>query len=175
MACALTGSQTLDCKDGIGGIKEIKIKAHPGLSTIETDFTVSSGSVTAIAAGGSRSSWYTYQVEKETTSIKDDPQPNQQNGTLFFQQELKLVMNKLSARLSYEMSLLGKNRLLIAIRDMNDQYFLIGLKFGADLTAGTSGSGTARGDRSGYDLTFTAKEDLPVQYITSAIWATLVT
>lgn len=174
MPCVLTGSQSLDCKDGIGGIKEIKIKTHPGLATIETDFTISSGSVTAIASGASRSSWYTYQVEKETASVKDDPQPNQQNGTLFFQQEFKLIMNKLSARLSYEMSLLGKNRLIIAIRDMNDSYFFVGLRYGADLTAATSGTGAARGDRSGYELTFTAKEDLPVQFTTSAIWATLV-
>lgn len=173
MACALTGSQILDCKDSVGGIKVIKIKAHPGLATIEADFTVSSGSVTAIATG-SRSLWYTFNVEKETASASDNPQPNQQNGTLFFQQELKLIMNKLQARLSHEMKLLGQNRLIIAIRDMNDQYFIIGLRYGADLTAGTSGTGTARGDRNGYDLTFTAKEDLPVQYVTAAIFDTLV-
>ena len=175
MPCALTGSQLLDCKDGVGGIKEIKIKAHPGTTVIGTDFTISSGSVTAIAAGASRATWYTYGVEKETASVNDNPQPNAPNGTLWFQQELKLVMNKLSAGHSYEMSVLGKNRLLIAVRDMNDSYFLIGLKFGADLTAGTSGTGAARGDRGGYELTFTAKEDLPVQFITAAIYDTLVT
>lgn len=172
MACALTGSQAVDCKDSIGGIKELKVKAHPGLQTIETDFTISSGSVTAIATG-SQSLWYLYTFEKETASVKDDPQPNQPNGTLFYQQEVKLIMNKLSARLSYEVDLLAKNRLLVAVRDMNDNYFIVGLRYGADLTAATAGTGTARGDRSGYELTFTAKEDLPIQYITKAIYDTL--
>lgn len=174
MACALTGSQLLDCKDSIGGIKELKWKAHPGLSEIETNFTVSSGAVTAIATG-SRSSWYSIGLEKETSSISDNPQPNPQNGTLFYQQELKVILNKMSARLSYELQQAGKNRLLIAVRDMNDTYWIIGLKYGADMTAATATSGVARGDRSGYDVTFTAKEDLPAQTITSAIWATLVT
>src|SRR3990167_724249 len=173
MPCALTGSQPVDCKDGIGGIKEIKIKAHPGLAEIEANFTISSGSVTAIATG-SQSLWYTYTVEKETASASDNPTSNQPNGSTFWTQEFKLILNKMSARLNYEIQQLARNRLLIAVRDMNDRYFIIGLKYGADLTAGTATTGTARGDRSGYDLTFTAKEDLPTQDITSAIWATLV-
>lgn len=173
MACALTGSQLLDCKDGVGGIKEIKIKAHPGLTEVEANFTISSGSISAIAAG-SRSGWYTYTVEKETASVNDNPTPNQANGTLFFTQEFKLILNKMSARLNNEIKLLGANRLLIAIRDMNDRYFIIGFRYGADLTAATGTTGTARGDRNGYELTFTAKEDLPTQDITSVIWATLI-
>lgn len=174
MPCALTGSQPVDCKDAIGGIKEIKIKAHPGLAEIEANFTVSSGSVTAIASG-SRSSWYTYTVEKETASCTDNPTPNQANGTLFYTQEFKLILNKMSARLNHEVKLLGQNRLIIALRDMNDRYFIVGLRYGADLTTGNVGTGTARGDRNGYELTFTAKEDLPTQDITSTIWNTLVT
>lgn len=173
MACTLTGSQLLDCKDGIGGIKELKIKVHPGLAEAEANFTVSSGSVTAIAAG-SRSSWYTYQMEKETCSVSDNPTPTAANASLFYTQELKLILNKMSARLNYEIQQLGKNRLIIAVRDMNDRYFIIGLKYGADMTAATATTGTARGDRNGYELTFTAKEDLPTQDITSVIWATLV-
>lgn len=173
MPCALTGSQLADCKDAIGGIKEIKIKVHPGLATIEADFTASSGSVTAVAAG-SRSSWYSYYLEKNTSSISDNPQPNAQNGTLFFQPELKVILNKLSARLSNEVKLLGQSRLLVCVRDFNDSYFFVGLYFGLDMTAGTVGTGTARGDRSGYDLTFQGQETLPIQFTTSAIYASLV-
>ena len=173
MACALTGSQGLDCKDSIGGIKELKIKAHPGLAEIEANFTQTSGSVTVIASG-SRSGWYTYQMEKEQGSASDNPQPVPANGSLWFSQELKLILNKMSARLNYEIQQLGKNRLIIAVRDMNDRYFIIGLKYGADLTTATATTGAARGDRNGYDLTFIAKEDLPTQDISAAIWATLV-
>ena len=175
MPCVLTGSQALDCKDSIGGIYEIKFKVHPGLSVIETDFTISSGSVTAIVAGSSRSSWYTYSLEKETAFAKDDPQASAATGTLFFDQEVKIILNKLSARLGHEMRLLGQNRLLVAIRDMNGNRFLLGLKYAMDMVPGTSGTGTARGDRSGYELTFKGREDLQMQFITTAIYDTLVT
>ena len=173
MACVLTGSQALDCRDAIGGIKEIKVKKHPGLATIEADFTVSSGAITAIASG-SRSLWYTYGIEKETASLSSNPTPNPSNGTNYFQQELKIIMNKLSTRLNEEMKLLAVMPLLFAVRDFNDNYWIVGKDFGADLTAGTSGTGAARGDRSGYDLTFTAKEPLTIQNITSAVYNTLV-
>lgn len=173
MACTYTGSQILDCKDSIGGIKEIKIKAHPGLATIESDFVISSGSVTSVASG-SRSLWCTLNLEKEAASANADPQVNQANGTTFYQHQVKMLFNKMSARLSYEIHLYAKNRSIIAVRDMNDRYTLYGLKFGMDMSAATAGTGQARGDRNGYDITLIGKEDLPEQEITSAIWATLV-
>lgn len=172
MPCALTGSQALDCKDGIGGIAEIKIKALPSDTVISSDYVVTSGTV-AIGAG-SRSGWYTYSLEKETSSINDDPQPNQQNGTLFFQQTIKLIMNKMSARLSHEVSLLAKNRLQFAIKDMNGVYWLYGMKYGMDMQPSVAGSGVARGDRSGYDLTFLGKEDSYAPTMSAASYAQLV-
>lgn len=174
MACVLTGSQGLDCRDAIGGIKEVKLKKHPGLASIEANFTVSSGSITAIAAGVSRTLWYTYGVEKETASMSSNPNPNVQNGTNFYQHEIKIVLNKLSTRLNEEMLLLAQTPLLFAVRDFNDNYWIVGKDFGADLTAGTAGTGAARGDRSGYTLDFTAKEPLMIQNISAAIYATLV-
>ena len=173
MACVLTGSQALDCRDAIGGIKEIKVKKHPGLTTTEADFTVSSGSITAIATG-SRTLWYTYGVEKETASLASNTNPNTQQGTNFYTQEIKIILNKLSTRLNEEMRLLAVMPLLFAVRDFNDNYWIVGKDFGADLTTGTSGTGAARGDRSGYDLTFTAKEPLTIQNITKTIYDTLV-
>ena len=174
MACALTGSQILDCKDSIGGIKEIKIKAHPGLASIEADYTFSSGSITAIASGSNRSAWYTWNLEKENASASYPAVTNPQNGTTFYQPEVKIVANKSSARLSYEIQQVSKNRVIVAVRDMNDRYIILGAKYGLDLTAATAGTGQARGDRNGYEITLTGKEDLPEQDITSAIWATLV-
>ena len=57
---------------------------------------------------------------------------------------------------------------------MNDNYWLIGLDYGADLTAGKHSSGTARGDRSGSTLTFTAKESQSILNMSSATYNTLI-
>lgn len=173
MPCTLTGSQLLDCKDSVGGIKELKIKVHPGATVTASDITYASGAISAIASG-SQSGWYTYGLEKETTSANTNGQYNPQNGTTFYQEEIKLIMNKLSARLYYEFDQMAKARVWVAVRDFNDNYWLYGYEFGMDITTMTAGTGTARGDRNGYEVTLTGKESKATPSITAAIYTTLV-
>lgn len=174
MACDLIGGISLSCRDGVGGILEVKVKVHPGTATIDADFTDSSGTVT-IAAGASRSSWYTYNLEKETANFSWKQPVSQANGTQFWEQTLKMVFNKLSAQINNEMKVLGQNRLLFAIKDMNDVVWLMGMRYGSDMTETTGNSGTARGDRSGYECTFMAKEKDPPFVLSEATYDTLVT
>lgn len=173
MACTLTGSQLLDCKDSVGGIKELKVKVHPGATVTAGDITYASGAISAIASG-SQSGWYTYGLEKETSSIATNGQYNPQNGTTFYQEEIKLIMNKMSARLFYEFDQMAKARVWVAVRDFNDTYWLFGYEHGMDITAMAAGSGTARGDRNGYDVTLTGREAIATPTITAAIYDTLV-
>jgi len=172
-SCSLIGNIPFDCRDAVGGIKEIKVKIHPGLSTIATNFTVTSG-VVAIT-GTSLNGWYVYFVEKETADMTETINVNAAQGTRFFQQEIKLIFNKLSAKIRNEVNVLSQSPLLIAIRDMNDNYWLIGQDYGADMTAGVNKTGTARSDRSGSELTFTAKESQSILNMTSTTYGTLIT
>lgn len=173
MACSLIGSVPFACRDSVGGIKEIKIKAYTSLLNATNDFVETSG---VIAIGtGSRSSWYTYYVEKETASITDTANNNIQNGTSFMQTELKFIWNKLSVTLRNEFNVLRQTPVWIAFRDQNDAYWLMGTYAGADITAGILMTGTARGDRSGAEITFTSKETTPIMSISAATYATLVT
>ena len=173
MACVLTSSLPLDCRDASGGIKEIKVKIHPGLATIGTDFAVTSG-VVAIASG-SRSLWYTYGMEKQTASFDETVNVSVPNGTRFFKQDLKFIFNKLSAKLFYEVNLLAQNRLLFAVRDMNDVYWILGMDYGMDMTSSKASTGTARGDRSGYELAFEGQESQTIPNITAAGYNQLIT
>lgn len=173
MACALTSSLALNCRDSNGGLKEIKVKVHPGLQTIGTDFTVSSGVVTI--ASGSQTGWYLWALEKETCNFDEDIMTNVQNGTTFYQQVLNVVFNKFSNKNRNEIALYAQTPVLLAVRDMNNKYSLIGLDYGADLTAGKHSSGTARGDRSGSTLTFTAKETQAIIDMTEATYNSLDT
>lgn len=174
MACALTSSLSLDCRDGVGGILEIKVKTHPGTATIDSDFTDTSGTIT-IASGASRQLWYTYNLEKETASLTEKQMVSQGNGTVFFEQDLKIILNKLSAKLRHELKLLGQNRLMFAVKDMNDIIWLVGMRYGADMVDSTAATGTARGDRSGYEVNFKAKEKEPMFVLTEATYDTLIT
>ena len=57
----------------------------------------------------------------------------------------------------------GRPRIIVHAR--GDQFFLLGLDQGCDVTAGTISSGSALGDFNGYSLTFTAMEELPANFI----------
>ena len=48
---------------------------------------------------------------------------------------------------------------------MTDQFFMLGFAQGCDVSAGTIGTGAALGDFNGYQLTFTAEEELPPLFI----------
>jgi hypothetical protein len=58
---------------------------------------------------------------------------------------------------------------------MTDQFFLMGLDQGADVTAGTISSEAQLGDFNGYGLTFTAKEVSPANFLECTTEAGLAT
>jgi len=171
MACSLINSIPFACRDSVGGIKEIKIKTYPGLSAISQDFVATSG-VVAIT-GNSLDTWYAYYVEKETASMTDAANNSVQNGTSFMQTDLKFIFNKLSATIRNEFNVLRQTSVILAFRDMNDNYWLMGYENGADMTTGSLMTGTARGDRSGAEIIFTAKEANPVFSISAATYNSL--
>ena len=63
----------------------------------------------------------------------------------------------------------------IVIRTMTDEFFLMGLDQGADVSAGEISTGAALGDFNGYSLTFTAQEELPANFIDVSTRAALAT
>lgn len=171
MACPLVNSIPLDCRNSVGGIAEVKFKALPSNSTLTSDYTLSSGTITI--ASGSQTDWFLYGMEKETASFNGKPTPNVANGTLFYEEELKIILNKMSTQKSNEIHLLGQNRLQAAIKTMNGDYWLLGYQYGLDLQPSSYGTGTARGDRNGYDLTFLGKEVQPIPNMSQATYDTL--
>lgn len=171
--CSLIGSIQRDCRDGNGGVIEIKVKVLPSLTTIAADYSVTSGTVTI--ASGSQSGWYTYYLEKNTAIFNEVDTNSRENGTSDYAQEMKIIFNKLSVAIRNELQVLAKNDVQIAVRDRNDSYFLMGYEFGAFLESATATTGTVGTDRSGYEMTFKANERVPKVYMSSSTYNTLKT
>lgn len=164
MPCALTQGYVLDCKDSLGGITEVLFIASQDV----TAYTEASGVITAITkAAGKR--FYKYELVKATSSFVENINASVENGTVFYQQELTIILNKLQANTRNEILLLAKNLLDCIVKDNNGKYWFLGLTKGLDITGGSSGSGTAEGDRSGYTLTFTGKEPALAPEVSSGI------
>jgi hypothetical protein len=162
--CALTSDLTLDCRDSLGGIKNVFFIEFANVNAV----TDTAGVVTALTKAAGKK-FYKYELPRETGSFKSAVQSNEQNGTLFFNQELKIVVNKLQTTIRNEVLLLAMNRLMAVAEDRNGKYWLLGRTGGLLLSGGELGSGTAYGDRSGAELDFSGQEPQPAIEVTTAI------
>jgi len=158
MACALTQGYNLDCREGIGGIKEVYIIELANISSM----VESSGVITAITKVTGKRFWK-YSLVRETSNATETITGNQQNGTLFYAQQVQIILNKRQASVRNEVMLLAKNNLIMivvenSIPNVNNKAWLFGKTQGLILASGTSETGTAWGDRNGYTLPFAGNE-----------------
>jgi len=170
MACALTQDIVLDCRDSIGGIKEVYFIELGNLST----FTEASGVITALTkAVGKR--FYKYSLVKQTSSFEDTLTGNEEMGSLFSAQKLTLELNKMQANTRNELMLLGKNLLACVAVDRNGKGFALGFTNGLTLKTAKGTTGTKMGDRNGYALDFEGAEPTLAQEVSSSVITALTT
>lgn len=168
MACALTQGYSLDCRDSLGGITEVYFIEFSNVSAV----TEASGVVSAITKGSGKV-FRKYQLVPATSSLTENINANVQNGTVYYAQELSIILNKLQANTRNEILLLAKNILMAVVTDNNGKYWLLGRTNGLNVTGGSGSTGTAQGDRSGYTLTFSAMEAQLAPEVSSSIIAGL--
>lgn len=169
-SCALTQNYTLDCRDSVGGVVEIYFIEEGSVSAI----VEASGNVTTITKESGKV-FRKYEQDQDTAFFVENLNSNVQNGTMFYQQELTIVLNKMQTNTRNELLLLNKNRLIAVVKDANGSYWLLGKTRFLHATAGNSGTGTASGDRNGYTFTYTAMEPNLAPSVDSSIIAGLLT
>jgi hypothetical protein len=150
MACNITAGRLEGCKDAVGGLNAIYFVNFGAMG----DLTISDETVTGIAATTPDAFKYdlrgTSTFDQSLTSSRD-------NGTTFAEQTLTVSLKKQDATTHKEVKLLAYGRPQILIEDNNGTIWLMGEEFGSEMNATTS-SGASLGDKSGYELTFSAME-----------------
>lgn len=171
MACSnITSGITLDCSDGTGGVDSIYIANGPVVSIAETDGVVTSIIVEGATVSLTPSDFFKFEVPKQTSTFTETINPSLENGTLFYTQEINMVFNKLSVDKRNQIALMSAaSHMVVVFKDNNDKFFSVGLLKGAYVTAGTMTSGTAYGDRSGYEITITGLEKYPSYEVDAAL------
>jgi len=170
MPCALTQGYTFDCKDNIGGLKSVWFIGWNDVSSV----TVASGLVSAITKSAGKV-FYKYQLVRNTASFTENIAGSIENGTVVYNQELTVVINKMNVSMRNEILLLAQNNLMAVVEDQNGRYWLAGRYNGLDLLTGSSSTGTAQTDRNGYTLTFSGGEKELAPEVSSGIIAGLTT
>ena len=170
MACAISGGYAIDCRDQTGGLDQIFIIDYNDV----TDVTDASGLVTDIEkANGKR--FYKFEIPQATAEGKDDFTGSTENGTIFFNHEVTLPLNKRDAATRNLILVLAKARVMIVTKDMNGKYTMYGRDFGLWLTTAPGSSGIAGGDRNGYILTFSGPQREPVLQVENSVGEDLET
>ena len=151
MACELSTGFTLDCKDGIGGIKQIVLVDK----TLVTGFTLDANEIVTTILGPASGDLYTYELPTQTGSFEETINFNRDNGTVFYTQTVNVMMHKLSASKRLELQTVATARVIVFVLDTNGNWWAVGYENGADLSTSTAGTGTALGDMNGFTLAFT--------------------
>lgn len=164
MSCDIANGRLEACKDSVSGIDAIYIINY-GIN-YPTDVTFSSvlGEEDVITAVAGISTLYKFEL-KGANSFEQNIQSSRDNGTTFFEQVIVAQLKRQDFTTHKTVKLLSYGRPHIVVRDRNLNFFLAGLERGCDVTAGTFSTGSALGDFSGYNLTFTGMENIPAPFL----------
>jgi len=167
MSCFISSGLQLGCSDGIGGIKKIYIVGGGGEVT---GFTYSTdGSITG-ATSTSGTTLFGFELKRNTSSLAQNVTKSFENGTIFFEQVLTAVFFYYSQEKRNLLTTLSQNdQIQIVAIDQNDVQYLLGQENGMFLSGGSAATGTAFGDRNGFEWIFTGQEKTPARVISGSL------
>ena len=171
MSCEISNGRIEACKSSTSGIKACYIINYDKLNSDSVTYLT-----TPVGEEDVIDTWtpidtatalnlYKFELKSNSNSFTQAINSSRDNGTTFMTQTLVINLKKQDAVTTKNVKLLAYGRPRIVVRSMTDQFFLVGLDQGADVSAGEISTGAALGDFNGYSLTFTAEEEIPANFI----------
>jgi len=171
MSCDISNGRLEACKSSTSGIKACYIINYDKLNSDSVTYLT-----TPVGEEDVIDTWtpidtttplnlYKFELKSNSNSFTQAINSSRDNGTTFMTQTLVINLKKQDAVTTKNVKLLAYGRPRIVVRSMTDQFFLVGIDQGADVSAGEISTGAALGDFNGYSLTFTAEEEIPANFI----------
>ena len=171
MSCDIISGRIEECKSSVSGLKSIYLINYESLNSDDATYdTVTANHEDELISWtpvdtATALTLYKFELKSTTNSFVTAINSSRDNGTTFFEQTLVAALKKQDVVTHKNVKLLAYGRPRIVVRSMTDQFFMMGLDQGADVSAGEVSSGAALGDFNGYSLTFTAMEELPANFM----------
>lgn len=156
------------CKDALGGIKRIYVTEwNPDEFSWDAIGASTAGVVEGVTviAPVTTVTFKTYDMTRGSGSLTQTITSDLVAGTVFFDQVCSVTFNKAAAADIAEISNLVKGRVSVLVQDNNDNWFIMGLKNGVEVSGGTAQTGQAAGDQNGFTLEFSAQEASPAPFL----------
>jgi hypothetical protein len=165
MSCYISSGLQLGCSDGIGGIKKIYIIGGDGGDITGVTTNNTDGSITGFTST-TGTTVYGFSLKRNTSSLAQNTTKNFENGTIYWEQVLTAVFFKYDQDKRNQLKILGQNdQIQIIAVDQNDVQYYLGQVNGMYLSGGSAATGTAYGDRNGFEMIFSGQEPQPANVI----------
>jgi hypothetical protein len=178
---ALSAGLDKSCDNNAGGVNKIYIADFDAVTSPITIGAATSPQVgdwiDAITMGsGADDHFYEVKTNKNVCNFTETVAVDLANGTTFFNQvvTLELSRRETTKRTFIQKLIAGQKQLRLIVLDSNGNYWFFGFAEGAYVTAIEGGSGTAKADKNGYTVTFTAMEPDQAYQVDPTIVAALV-
>jgi hypothetical protein len=165
MSCNLAQGITFGCRDNAGGVNRVWITDYENVTSVVKN---TGDTITSITGTGV---FYEFQLIRTTSEMTETINASLENGTVFYTTELTMFFAKLEQYKRNIIKTLAQSfRLAVIFEDNNGAFFLCGEEYGMFVSAGSSVTGLALGDRQGYNLTLQALEQLPMNELDGSIY-----
>ena len=178
MSCELLIGRTEPCKDSLGGLKAVyffneepDVTYFTDTENILTPPTVATAEMyhDIIKQISGVSALYKFELKANENTYVENVLSDRSNGTTVYQQVLNIKLKKQDATTHKYLKLLAYGKVRVIVQNNNNQFFLMGLKFAAEVTGGNITSGGQLVDHNGYTLTLTSDELKPAPFLLSLI------
>ena len=171
MSCLMTsGFNDRTCTNGKGGI--LSVIFFP-LSAIATGPTLTGNEVTTLTVTGEM---FQYKLKSNLSSYTAPIRVNKDNGTLWYEQTLNMILASDTKELRAEIHLLAQNEVVAIVEKADGNYVALGLNEGIQVNdASEYTSGVIKSDRNGHTIVLAGLENDEVPDVNASIVATLLT
>ncbi len=171
MACEIDAGYLKGCRNGKGGIKSVYFLQVEHVSAITVSAT---NEVTAITVTTGNRAWQ-YALEMNLSTFSDVLTGSRDNGSLFAQQSLTVILNDNALATRNALMLLAQNDLVSIVELANGDYEMLGANNGLSVVTDTRDAGTVKADRNGHTIVMEGQEDELAYKVDSTIIAGLLT
>jgi hypothetical protein len=167
MACEfITSGRLLECINNASGVRNAYFAKWA-----DYDFTIGNSAMSGI---GTLDEVFRFELKNVGNIPMETETSSVDNGTVFYDAKIDLVLTGLTAPLINQAKLLSRERCIIFIEDNNGKFHCFGVKNGANKTTGTREIGGDLGGFYGLKMSFQTLEPETAPMLESATITSLL-
>ena len=164
-----SGYNDRTCTNGKGGIKSVLLFPLGNIATSN----ITLNEVTTLSVTGET---FLYKLKSNLSSYTAPIKVDKNNGTLFYEQSLSMILASDNKELRSEIHLLAQNEVVCLVENADGSIVALGFGEGLQIAdANEYTSGVLKGDRRGHTLVLNGMENEEVPDVAPGVYATLLT